>query len=158
MQPRAWPRSMTPPQPPEGGTIETVHFFCSLCLLCSHACWAAGNRSQPVTVCGHRDGADTIRVAEPIMMLPRSGGAADSERFPWFFGLPSGCGGTAACGMIRTRGDRLRGPQLHLDSCHLRCRTSRTMSYVMHVRHRTCDVRHRAEHRTYDVVRTIYRM
>ncbi len=47
---------------------------------------------------------------------------------------------------------------LHLDSCHLRCRTSRTMSYVMHVRHRTCDVRHRVEHRTYDVVRAIYRM
>ncbi len=46
----------------------------------------------------------------------------------------------------------------HLDSCHLRCRTSRTMSYVMHVRHRTCDVRHRVEHRTYDVVRAIYRI
>ena len=46
----------------------------------------------------------------------------------------------------------------HLDSCHLRCRTSRTMSYVMHVRHCTCDVRHRVEHRTYDVVRAIYRM
>ncbi len=52
------------------------------------------------------------------------------------------------------------GPKNHLDSCHLRCRTSRTMSYVMHVRciHRTCDVRHRVEHRTYDVVHTIYRM
>jgi hypothetical protein len=43
----------------------------------------------------------------------------------------------------------------HLDSCHLRCRTSRTMSYVMHVRHRTCDVRHRVVHRTYDVVCTM---
>jgi len=53
---------------------------------------------------------------------------------------------------------KLKSKSGHLDSCHLRCRTSRTMSYVMHVRHRTCDVRHRVEHRTYDVVRAIYRV
>ncbi len=53
---------------------------------------------------------------------------------------------------------RISTRKKHLDSCHLRCRTSRTMSYVMHVRCRTCDIRHRVEHRTYDVVRATYRI